>query len=75
MYYKFTGAPTTLTLTLGTAVSGKMNEYMFQFVANASGTTLTAISGVTWVGGTPTITASKTYQASIVNGIGVIVEA
>ena len=74
VFYDFTGALTSLTLTLGSPVSGRENEYKGQFTTGASAPTVTLPSGVTWIGGTPTINASKTYQFSILNNIGIMVE-
>src|SRR5690606_21525726 len=72
VFYDFTGAITSLSLVLGTPVVGKINEYNFQFLSGATPPTL-SISGITWVGGTPILEANKTYQVSILKGIGIIV--
>jgi hypothetical protein len=61
----------TLAITLGSTTSGIMNNFMFEFKTGASVPTFSTISGVTWVGSTPTLAINKTYQFSIVNGIGV----
>lgn len=61
-----------LTITLGSAESGVLNEYMFQFTASSSGCTLTLPSGIKWLNGeTPVIEGGKTYQVSIVNNLAV----
>jgi len=60
----------TLSLTLGSTTSGVLNEFMFEFKTGASVPVFSAISGVTWVGSNPTLAINKTYQFSIVNGIG-----
>ena len=75
-FYNFTDTViTSLTITFGTAQSGVLNEYMFQFIAGDGFTTLTMPSGVVWLGGTtPTITAGKTYQVSVINNLAVIGE-
>lgn len=73
-FYDFTGALTSLALTLGLEVAGRENEYKGQFTTGATVPTVTLPVGVTWAGGTPTINASKTYQFSILNGIGVMIE-
>ena len=74
-FYDFTTtALTSLTITLGTPISGIMNEYMFQFLSPATPATLTAIAGISWLNGTPEIAASMTYQVSIFNGIGIIAQ-
>lgn len=64
----------TLSITLSSPINSisMANEYMFQFESGSTATTLSPITGVSWIGGTPNIEANKTYQASIVNGIGVI---
>lgn len=53
-----------------------MNEWMFQFTTPSTAPTITWPAAITgWLGGsTPTINASKTYQVSVVNGLGVIAE-
>ena len=52
------------------------NEWMFQFTTPSTAPTITWPNAITgWVGGSaPTINASKTYQVSVVNGLGVIAE-
>lgn len=72
-FYSFTGVLTALVLTLGNAVTGRENEYKGQFSTGATVPTITFPSGVSWVGGEPTIAANKTYQFSILDGIGVLV--
>ena len=66
------GEVATLTLTLAAGTSGKINEYMFQFTSGSTPTVLTVPNTVNWVSA-PNIEASTTYQASIVNNIGVII--
>lgn len=65
------GEVASLTLTLGTEISGIYNEFMFQFESGATATTLNLPSTVKWVA-TPTIEANKTYQVSIVDNIALI---
>lgn len=52
------------------------NEYMFEFTTTSTAPTITWPAAITgWAGGTaPTIKASKTYQVSVLNGLGVIAE-
>ena len=52
------------------------NEWMFEFTTPSTAPTITWPNAITgWAGGTaPTINASKTYQVSVLNGLGVIVE-
>lgn len=45
-FYKFTGAVTSLTLTLGSEVSGIANIYAFRFTAGVDNPTITLPSGV-----------------------------
>lgn len=45
-FYKFTGAITSLTLTLGSAVSGIANIYAFRFTAGQDNPTITLPQGV-----------------------------
>ena len=45
-FYKFTGAITSLTLTLGSEVSGIMNIYAFRFTAGVDNPTITLPQGV-----------------------------
>lgn len=69
------GSVSTLALTLGTAVSGKVSEYMVKFTAGSSGCTVTWPSGLTWAGGSaPTINAGKTYMVSIIEKMAVACE-
>lgn len=72
-YYKW-GEILTLNITLGTPVKDTINEYMFEFKSGEIPTTLTVPQEIKWIGNT-TIEANKTYQISIVNGIGVIANA
>lgn len=67
------GTVSTLTLTLGTEISGVANEYLFEFASGSSATTLSLPSTIKWVGGNaPEIEANTTYQISIVDNLGVI---
>lgn len=52
------------------------NEWMFEFTTPSTAPTITWPNAITgWSGGTaPTISASKTYQVSVLNGLGVIAE-
>lgn len=71
IYYKWTGTPTSITITLGTpSDSTILNNYMFEFTSSSSGTTLTMPSSIRWMNGnTPTIESGKTYQVSIINNL------
>ena len=65
------GTVTSLTLTLATASTTTMDEFMFQFTSGTTATTLSLPSTVKWVA-EPEIEAGMTYQVSIVNNIAVI---
>lgn len=67
------GTITKLTLTLATPTDTSVyNEYMVQFTSGTTPTTLSVPDTVKWVA-EPNIEASKTYQISIVDNIGIIV--
>lgn len=68
------GTVGTLTLSLATGEVGYVQEYMFEFTSGSTATILTLPSTLKWINGvTPSdIEAGKTYQVSIMNGIGVI---
>ncbi|MGN0974401.1 MAG: hypothetical protein ACI4OL_00250 [Gemmiger sp.] len=68
------GEITALTVTLGAEIAGITNEYCFEFSSGSTPTTLTVPDTVKWVR-EPDIEADKTYQVSILNGIGVIAGA
>lgn len=72
-FYKW-GEVSSLSVALVSPVDGITNEYCFEFVSGSTATELTVPSSVKWVQ-TPSIEAGKTYQVSILNGIGVIVGA
>lgn len=73
-FYDFTGSITSLTITLGSAIDGRENEYKGQFTTGATAPTVSFPASVSWIGGAfPTMQANKRYQFSILNGIGVIV--
>lgn len=65
------GTVTSLTLTLATASTTTMDEFMFQFTSGTTATTLSLPSTVKWIA-EPEIEAGMTYQVSIVNNIAVI---
>ena len=70
-YYKW-GEIAALTVTLATPTNtNSTNEYCFEFVSGVTETTLSVPDTVKWVK-PPVIEAGKTYQVSILNGIGVI---
>ena len=70
-YYKW-GEIATLTVTLAVSADTSVtNEYCFEFVSGETATTLSVPGTVKWVK-EPNVEAGKTYQVSILNGIGVI---
>lgn len=71
IYYKW-GEIAALTITLAEPTNtDKTNEYCFEFVSGETPTTLSVPDTVKWVK-EPNVEAGKTYQVSILNGIGVI---
>lgn len=64
----------TFAPTLGAELPFVTNEFMGQFTTGSTAPTVTWPNTVTWSGGTPTIAAGKTYQFSILNNIGLIIE-
>ena len=72
-YYKW-GDMRALTITLGAEIGGRVNEFCGEFVSGATATTFSVPGSVSWPNGL-TVEANKTYQFSIMNGIGVIVGA
>ena len=72
-YYKW-GEMSALTITLGAEIDGRVNEFCGEFVSGATATTFSVPGLVSWPNGL-TVEANKTYQFSIMNGIGVIVGA
>lgn len=71
-FYKFTGALTSLTLTL-TAGTGLV-VYAGKFTASSSGCTLSLPATVTEAASNDTIEGGKTYEFSIVDNVIVIKE-
>ena len=70
-FYRW-GEVTSLTLTFAPEINGVASEYFFQFVSGATPTTLDLPDTIKWVS-PPTVEANKTYQVSILDGMGVIV--
>lgn len=67
------GTVASLTLTLATPTDNTIvNEYMIEFTSGSTATTLSLPSSVEWAEscGSLSVEASKTYQISIVNNIG-----
>lgn len=76
VFYKFLTMTTctSLTLTIGVGLETQFNVYSGKFTTGTTPPTFTAISGVTWSGGFPTLVGNKTYEYSIADGIGLISE-
>ena len=73
IYYKW-GEMSALTITLSAETTGIVNEFCGEFVSGTIPTTFSVPESVAWPNGL-TVESNKTYQFSIVNGIGVIVGA
>lgn len=80
VFYKFLTLTTctTLTLTLGAGSATELNIYSGKFTTATTPPTFTAISGVTWdadgINPTSGLIANKTYEFSIVDGLGTVKE-
>ena len=70
--YKTATLTTCTSLTILLAAGNWFDEYVLYFTTGAAAPTITLPVGITWVGGTPTFSANKTYIISIQNGIGVV---
>ena len=68
--YHFTGAVSSLTLTLNAAGTGVIEQYHFDFNSGSTAATI-SVTGATWQGGSFTPEASKHYEVDILNGYGV----
>ena len=70
-YYTSYKQKSSLTITLGSQISGKMSEYLIEFRVNSTVTEsmpITLPSSVKWVNGIiPSFLPGKTYQVSILN--------
>lgn len=66
-FYKFTGAVTSLTLTLGSEVNGFTNIYAFSFTAGTDNPTITLPVGVT-VADAPDIHSGDYVEFNIMDG-------
>ena len=64
----------SVTFSLASAVSGQVNHYFWTFTAGSTAPTITWPSGITWADSAPTITASKKYQISILDGVAAYME-
>lgn len=73
IYYTF-GEVSELSLNLIPVGDGRAHEYMFEFKAMTNNMKLTILPSCRWVS-EPQTEAGKTYQVSILRGIGVIAGA
>ncbi len=71
-YYEFGTLTANTTVTFSSGTAGKVSEYMGIFTA-ASTYTFTFPAGVTW-SDTWTLTVGNTYEFSIINNKGIMVE-
>lgn len=69
--YHFTGALTSLAITLNAPGTGIVAQYHFDFESGSTAPTVTLPGTVTMQGGTFTPEASKRYEVDILNGYGV----
>ena len=69
--YHFTGAVTSLSLSLNAAASGQIAQYHFDFDSGSTAATVT-LTGVTWPDGSFTPEASKHYEVDILNGYAAV---
>jgi hypothetical protein len=69
--YHFTGALSSLTLTLNAATTGQLAQYHFDFTTGSTAPTLTVPSTVTMPDGFD-VKANKRYEVDILNGYGVV---
>lgn len=68
--YHFTGAVSSLALSLNAPATGQIAQYHFDFESGATPAVIT-LSGVTWPSGSFTPEANKRYEVDILNGYGV----
>ena len=68
--YHFTGALTSLTITLNAAGSGQLAQYHFDFDCGSTAPTVTIPNSVTMPSGN--FEASKHYEVDILNNYGMV---
>lgn len=65
----------SLTISLGRPSGAYCPHWIFRFTSGTNGTTLTLPDGIVWANGNEiSISANKTYEISITEGLGVWVE-
>lgn len=69
--YHFTGALTSLTITLTAPQSGEKSHYHFDFVSGATAATLTMPNTVIMPDGF-SVQANKRYEVDVLNGYGMV---
>lgn len=70
--YHFTGALTSLTITLNAPASGDLAEYHFDFNSGSTAPTLTMPNTVT-MPDSFTVEANKRYEVDVLNGYGAVI--
>ena len=70
-WYHFTGALTSLTITLTAPASGELAQYHFDFTSGATAPTLTMPDSVVMPEGF-SVEASKRYEIDILNNYGAV---
>lgn len=69
------GSVTWLSIEFGEEISGVANEYLFQFTCDLyDESVITLPDTIVWANGEPTFDSGCTYQISVLNGIGLVVE-
>ena len=66
----------TVTFILASpTIATRVNHYYWTFETSSTAPTITWPTGITWLGGSaPTVNASKHYEISVLDGIGVSME-
>ena len=70
-WYHFTGALTSLTITLTAPASGELAQYHFDFTSGATAPTVTIPNTVT-MPGSFSVEANKRYEVDILNNYGAV---
>ena len=71
--YHFTGALTSLTITLNAPATGQIAHYHFDFLSGSTAPTLTMPNSVT-MPDSFAVEASKRYEVDVLNNFGTVVE-
>jgi hypothetical protein len=70
--YHFTGALTSLTLTLNSAAAGQIAQYHFDFDSGSTAPTLT-LPNTIQMPDSFSVEASKRYEVDVLNNYGMVV--